>query len=80
MAGIRPEQVDLPFELLEEEILAPIKGVDLTDLEFFVAKLLLRATSAVPVKQQAIIHAIQLERGVTLDPRKVPRDHSRITP
>lgn len=71
MAWIDPEQAALPFAILEDEILAPIKGVDLTEIEFFVARLLLRATTEVLVKQQAIIQAIQLERGVTLDPRKV---------
>lgn len=71
MGWIAPEQADLPFAVFEDEILAPIKGVDLTELECFVAKLLLRATSEVPVKHQAIINAVRDELGVPLSDRKV---------
>jgi len=64
-------QSDLPFEVFEDELLAPLKGVALSEIETFVATLLLRATTDVPIKQQAIIQAAQLQKGVTLDPRKV---------
>ena len=71
MAWIDTGQADLPFEIFEDEVLAPLKGVDLTDLEHFVAVMLLRATTEVPVKQQAIINAAFERRGVTLSDRKV---------
>lgn len=71
MGYIPPGQADLPFEIFEEEILAPIKGVDLTDLEYFVAVKMLRATTDFPIKQQAIIHAARVERNVELSERQV---------
>lgn len=71
MAWISPEQADLPYEVFEDEVLAPIKGVDLTDLEWFVATLLLRATTEMPVKQKAIIQAVKERNGSELSDRKV---------
>lgn len=64
-------QSDLPFEVLEEELLSPITGVELSDIETFVAIRLLRATTDVPIKQAAIIEAARRERGVTLTERQV---------
>lgn len=64
-------QTDLPFDVFEEELLAPIKGVELTEIETFVAGLLLRATSEVPIKQAAIIVTAQTQLNAALSERQV---------
>jgi len=83
MGWIAPEQSDLPFEIFEDEVLAPIAGRDLSEIEYFVATLLLRATTEVPVKQAAIIAAARSAKGVTLSERQtriivrtLRRDHA----
>jgi hypothetical protein len=71
MAYIHSQTEDLTYAMLEDEVLAPIRGKDLSGIELFVAILLLRATSEVPIKQAAIINAAFDHMGTTLTDRKV---------
>lgn len=63
-------QADLPYDVFEDELLAPIRGVALSELETFVATLLLRHTSEVPIKIAAVIEAIKT-RQITVSDRQV---------
>jgi hypothetical protein len=62
---------DLPFEILEEEVLAPIRGVDLTEEEFFVASKTLTATSEKPILQEELIVSALHEKTLSLSRREV---------
>ncbi|HEV7700511.1 MAG TPA: hypothetical protein VGO43_09820 [Pyrinomonadaceae bacterium] len=62
---------DLPFEILEEEVLAPIRGVDLTSGEFFVASKLLTATSEKPMLQEELIVSALREQELSLSRRGI---------
>ena len=64
-------QADLPYEVFEEELLAPIRGVELSEIETFVAGLLLGATSAKPIKMAEIITLALHEQTVTLSDRQM---------
>lgn len=68
MATTQPE---FPFEVFEEEMVNPLKGVELSEMELFIASLLLAATSAKPIKMAGIIEAVENARGVTLTNRQV---------
>lgn len=63
-------QADLPYEVIEDELLAPIRGVEMTDVETLVATLLLRHTSEVPIKIAGVIAAAEA-RYFTLNDRQV---------
>lgn len=52
------KQMAFPFQVYEEEILNPLNGVQLNDVEAFVANLLLDATSEKPMKTEKIIAAV----------------------
>lgn len=52
------KQMAFPFQVYEEGILNPLNGVQLNDVEAFVANLLLDATSEKPMKTEQIIAAV----------------------
>jgi hypothetical protein len=62
---------DRNFTLFEDALLVPLRGHTLTDLETFVACLLLSATSEKPKSIKDIIDAVQLQTGKRLDLRAV---------
>jgi|CXWL01.1.fsa_nt_gi hypothetical protein len=64
-------QEDLPFETIEEEILDPLKGVDLTETELCVAGLILNATVEAPIKLADIAIEAWRQRVIELTDRKV---------
>jgi hypothetical protein len=51
-------QLAFPFQVIEEEILNPISGYQMTEVESFVAELLLDATSEKPMKMKQIIDVL----------------------
>lgn len=55
------ERQFLPFQTLEEELMAPLRGVHLTEVEFETAKILLRATTERPVKQGDVIMRLSMD-------------------
>lgn len=62
---------ELPFMTIEEEVIDPLRGVDLTETEIFVAGLILNATSAAPIKMAEIISRAEAELGLKLTTRQV---------
>lgn len=52
------KQLMFPFQLLEEEIMNPIAGRQLTEVEAFIAGLLLDASSENPIKTDEIIRRV----------------------
>ena len=62
---------DLKFEVLEHELLNPLRGHKLTEQEEFVANLLLDASSRCPMKIEQIIIAMGQRLGHWLKPREV---------
>lgn len=64
-------QEDIPYETIEQEILDPLKGVKLTEIEFFVASQILEARSQAPIKMAEIMARAFERRSITLDPRAV---------
>jgi hypothetical protein len=67
-ATVHPE---LPFEVFEEEMINPLKGVDLTANEEFVAGLLLDATSEKPIRMAEIAMTALHQKTVTLSDRQI---------
>lgn len=53
------KQLSFPFEVFEEELINPVKGLPLTETEAFVASLLLSATSEKPMKTIELRTAIK---------------------
>lgn len=68
MGMIDPE---LPFTTLEEEVLDPLKGFELTDTEIFVAGHILNARSEMPIKMAEIIDRAEVELGLALTARQI---------
>lgn len=61
----------LNFETFEAELLQPLHGHELTDVETFVAGLLLDANGTRPVGIKTIIRQVRKVRGLNLNERKV---------
>lgn len=64
-------QEDLPFETFEQEMLDPLKGVELSEIELFVAGLILDARSEKPIKMAEIALAAMHQRAVDLSDRQI---------
>ena len=64
-------QEQLKFELYEDEVLQPLKGHELSDLEGYVASLLLHATSEQPIGIADIIRFVQINLRKTISARLV---------
>jgi hypothetical protein len=54
-------QAELPYATFEEAVMKPWTGIDMTDVERFIAGLILEATSESPIKQADIIAAVGRE-------------------
>ncbi len=63
----------LKFELYEEEMLSPLGGHELTEMELFVAGLLLGASRENPVGIKAIIHQVNAHKGIPISERSVKK-------
>lgn len=81
--GAVTTQLSFPFQAFEEELANPIFGHQLTDIEAFVASLLLDVTSEKPMKSDEISEAVFNKFGERLSFRKVKllirslrRDHA----
>ncbi len=61
----------LKFELYEDELLQPLKGHELSDLESYIAGLLLHASSEQPMGIADIIRHVQVNLRKTISPRLV---------
>ncbi len=61
----------LKFELYEEELLNPLRGHELSDLESFVASLLLTASTHRPIGIAEIIEEVERQKNLRLTERKV---------
>lgn len=77
------EQLKFPFGLLAEEMNDPVRGHQLTEIEAFIASLLIDATSEKPMKTDRIIELVKDQVNQRLDRRKVKiiirslrRDHA----
>lgn len=73
----------LKFKLFEEELLIPLRGHELSELEMFVASLLLTANTFEPIGIAQIIDAIEAKTGRRVSQRTVKdiirtlrRDHT----
>src|SRR5689334_13369042 len=64
-------QTDLPFDVFEEELLDPIKGVDLSEEETFVAGLLLKATTDRPIRMAEVATAALHQKTLELSDRQI---------
>lgn len=64
-------QDDLPFEAFEQEMIDPLKGVELSEMEEFVASLLLDATTDKPMKMADVAIAAWQQKTVELSDRKI---------
>lgn len=64
-------QEDLPFETFEQEMIDPLKGVELSEIELFVAGLILDARSEQPIKMAEIALAAMHQRAVDLSDRQI---------
>jgi len=67
------KQLAFPFQVFEEEILNPLDGVALTEVEEFVASLLLDATSEKPLKTAQIIEAVADALGEEISFRELKK-------
>ncbi len=65
------DQEQLKFETFEEELLNPLRGHELSDVEMFVSSLLLGASREHPVGIKAIILGVNASKGYELTERKV---------
>lgn len=63
--------MDLPFEVFEEEVLNPFRGVEMTEAEHFIATLILKAMTAEPIKQREIIAAVERDLECKITERQV---------
>lgn len=66
-------QAELKFEAFEAELLSPLGGHELTDLESFVASLVLDASRDFPIGIKTIIAHVRQVKGSRLSERKVKR-------
>jgi hypothetical protein len=66
-------QAELKFETFEAELLNPLRGHELTDMERFVASLLLGAKRDFPIGIKAIIAQVRRVKGSNLSERRVKR-------
>jgi hypothetical protein len=64
-------QSALPYDVFEEELIAPLRGVEMTDVEFAVSAMLLEATTAEPIKQGEIIVRLKREKDLTVNERQM---------
>lgn len=62
----------LKFELYEQELLNPLRGHELSELECFVASLLLTASTHRPIGIAEIIQAVEQTEHLRLRGRSVP--------
>jgi hypothetical protein len=69
--GIGVNDEEPKFELFEAELLAPLGGHGLSDVESFVASLLLDASRENPVGIRTIIERVLRVKGFDLSERKV---------
>lgn len=67
------KQLAFPFQILEEEILNPIAGRQLTATEEFIAGLLLDASSEQPIKTDEIIERLKAENNIELTFRELKK-------
>ena len=67
------KQLSFPFEVFEEELATPIKGVALTENEAFVASLLLSATSEKPMKTDDLRNAIKNQSDQDVSFREIKK-------
>jgi hypothetical protein len=65
------DQTDFNFEQFEAEMISPLAGHALTDLEEYVAGLLLKASSERPYRIAEIINYVGLNLHKTIDERAV---------
>jgi hypothetical protein len=61
----------MKFKLFEEELLKPLRGHELSDLEMFVASLLLTANTFQPIGISEIIDAIEAKDGRRVSQRTI---------
>lgn len=71
MALDKEKQLSFPFEVFEEEILNPVLGHKMTELEEFVAGLLLEASSEKPLQIKQIIEAVKTKFQRNINSRTV---------
>jgi hypothetical protein len=64
-------QEELKFQTYEAELLSPLSGHELSDVESFVASLLLDANREYPVGIKTIIERVSRVKGFDLSDRKV---------
>ncbi len=60
------KQTELPFQILEEAIISPIAGRELSETEEFISILLLDASSEQPIKTDEIIERLKSEKRTTI--------------
>lgn len=65
------EQLKFPFGLVAEEETDPVRGHQLSEIEKFIAYLLIEATSEKPMKTDQIIQRVKDQVNQRLDRRKV---------
>jgi hypothetical protein len=63
----------LKFELYEQELLNPLRGHELSEMESFIASLLLTASTHRPTSINEIVLAVKEQKGMRLSQRAVKR-------
>lgn len=64
-------QDQLPYEVFEDEMIDPLRGVEMTEAERYIAGLILDAVSERPIKQAEIITAVLQNLGYGVTERQV---------
>lgn len=65
------EQQAFPFRIFEEEMVAPVFGNELSEIERYIASMLLDAESETPVSMAQIIERVAELKNTTLSNRQV---------
>lgn len=67
----KPEQLAFPFEIFEQELLNPLNGQKMNEIESYIASLLLEASSEKPIQIKEIIEAVKANSKKRISERKV---------
>ena len=67
------KQMTFPFQVLEDEMMNPIAGRELTATEEFISILLLDASSEKPIKTDEIIRRLKAEKNIEINFRELKK-------
>lgn len=68
---VKERQAELPYTTIEEAVMKPWTGIDMTKAETYVAGLILEATSDRPIKQADVIDRVHFGLECKVTPRQI---------